>query len=614
LQVTFKHPRINSVLLIICFVILEISLIITWMNPAIKYEASIFKSTPLIYWIALIISLLIGFYIVILESQSARKNKLHNYSALILIIIAYISFLALWIIRGYYFWCAEDPLSHLGAINNLLTIGHIDSTNIYPITHIFVVENVKLLNLDPINLCKYIPLLYGLFFVLFMYIFAKSIFSNKEIAFYVLLVSFIPMHLWYLNLTPNHLANLTLPLAFYILIKYIYDKGYQWCILFIVMIILFPVFHPVPSLALLIMIIVLTPPGINITKKIFNKFFKFKLDMGKSTMIYSALILFVLIITWVSSFYIWNATIKNIQMLITEGGPTQLDNLGANIAYAQSYGYSVFNQFLKVYGGLVIYLTFTVIGFIIVWNKIKNNASEYIYNYKFITLLMPMMIFIIIMGLFYLTNIQAFGADRLEIYIILLSTLYVAYVLYQYVYKSSRSQNIIHKNIAIILVPVFLVFLFALAAINLYPSRFILSYNWQITKTETIGMNWLLHKKGKNNITSLSIDPGRFADALLTKTERAEIKVNDQIPVNLKIPFHFGYNENSNLGEHYNDNVYMVLKYSDLILYKEVYPNMANIRFNDNDFIRLQEDNSVNKIYENGGFESYFIYNNNKEG
>lgn len=587
-------------LLIISFILLGISLIVCWMNPAAKYEASIYLSTPGIYWLSLLISLFIGFFIII-KFNFTDEKKIYKHCALFLLFIAFTSFLALWIIRGYYLWCSGDPLSHLGWIKEILLTGHLEKDNIYPVTHIFLAQICAIFNINPIIPHKYIPLYFGILYLIFMYLFARAILSDKKIAIFALLVAIIPMGGWFLNLTPNHLSNLTLPLVFFILFQYISNKKYEWCILLLLMCFLFPIFHPVPSLVLLLMIFALTVPILTLAEKVANRFFKLNLTFNIKTSMGVTIILFVWIITWVSSFYVWDYTIRNIYTLLTEGASTKLDKLVGDIFYAQSSGYSVIKQFLKVYGGQIIYLVLTAIGCIALWKKIQQDEMTGTSYLKLLMLTIPLITITLLMGILYFTNIDAFGPGRLEIYLIMITILFVGYVLFEYI----RSGQCLKR---VVCVSLFLVFLFIIAGLKIYPSPYVLSANWQITKTEINGMALLLRSKDKMPITSLSITPIRFAHALLTKDERSRIKFNWNVSDELKIPFHFGYDDSLNLGDYYDENMYMVLTYRDRILYKKVFSEVAHLRFLDDDFNKLDKDNSLTKFYENGGFDSYYIH------
>ncbi len=70
----------------------------------------------------------------------------------------------------------------------------------------------------------------------------------------------------------------------------------------------------------------------------------------------------------------------------------------------------------------------------------------------------------------------------------------------------------------------------------------------------------------------------------------------------------FGYDENDSLGEYYSDDIYLVSTNKDKIIYEEVVPDVAHLRFIDNDFIQLDNDNTVLKLYENEYLRSYYIY------
>lgn len=569
------------------------------MNPADKYEASIFLSTPSIYWLSLLVSLFIGFYFVI---ESYFKNLFRN-SALILLFIAYISFLSLWIIRGYYLWCAGDPLTHLGWIKDTLLTGHTSEDIIYPITHIFLAQIATIFNIDPIIPHKYIPLLFGILYILFMYQFAKSVLPDKLSTIIILLLSFVPMQKYYLQLTPNHLSNLLLPLAFFVFMNYMKNRNYQWCILILIIIFLYPAFHPVPSIALLIMIISLTPPFITFVKKIMVKSFYCKGEqINNNNNVMLGVILLILIITWISSFYVWEKTIQNFYMFMTEGGTTQLDILTDNVVYASSYGYSVISQFFKVYGGVLIYLILTLIGCILLWKKAKEDNNVYLKYQRLIWLITPASISVLIMGFMYLTNI-GFGAGRFEAYIILFLIMFVGYVISELIRIHLVSNKLIRISISL-----FLVGLFIIAAPNIYPSPYTWKTNLQVPRTDMIGMKWFISKKDDNtNFTANSISqPDRYAHVLLFPKERSIINIPRTIP---RLPYHFGYDQNSNLGDYYEENIYMVLNYRDQIYYKEVFPEIEHLRFTGNDFDNLKKDDSLTKIYDNGGFDSYYIHN-----
>lgn len=76
-------------------------------------------------------------------------------------------------------WCSGDPTAHLGRIQNIVSTGHIEERNFYPITHIFSTQFELILGVSPIIPYEYTPLLFTLVYVVFIYLPAKSIIVSK---------------------------------------------------------------------------------------------------------------------------------------------------------------------------------------------------------------------------------------------------------------------------------------------------------------------------------------------------------------------------------------------------------------------------------------------------
>jgi formate/nitrite transporter FocA (FNT family) len=135
-----QRQRFQKVTLIFLFLLLSVALIITWNTPATGYESSIYRSTPLILWVSLIASVIVGIALVVV---SIAKNELDRSSlwkiGFLLVFLCYTICLALFIIRGYYMWCMTgDPASHIGWIKETINTGHIAGGVIYPVIHIYL--------------------------------------------------------------------------------------------------------------------------------------------------------------------------------------------------------------------------------------------------------------------------------------------------------------------------------------------------------------------------------------------------------------------------------------------------------------------------------------------
>jgi len=298
--------------------------------------------------------------------------------------------------------------------------------------------------------------------------------------------------------------------------------------------------------------------------------------------------------------------IRNVHTVITEGGPIHLMALLADIQYAEGYGYSVVEQFFKLYGGILVLILLAMVALPILQRRIP---AEPVYG-NLVSLYGPLVAFVVAIIILYSLNI-GFGPLRTLVYVVIVCTVLAGFMLYQIMQREQQRQrsNYVHR-LAPLLVIIILIAIFMSGALKLYPSSYVLMPNWQITKTTIAGMDWFLHNKDtRKELTGLTIAPGRFADFLISPEER---KGRGDIPryvaEDLRLPYHFGYNERLTLGDSYNDDVYLILNEQDRVVYREIYPEMAQLRFLPEDFEKLEQDPYVDRLYSNGGFDTYYIH------
>ena len=105
-------------------------------------------------------------------------------------------------------------------------------------------------------------------------------------------------------------------------------------------------------------------------------------------------------------------------------------------------------------------------------------------------------------------------------------------------------------------------------------------------------------------ILNVANPPSRFFDAILG------VNLANQRSDNIDVQFadHFGYNEFSTLGAQYSGDKYACITESDKMTYSTVWKAVG--RFDDSDFAKLDNDDTVNKLYSNGNMEVYYIRGN----
>lgn len=606
--------RLDRAIKLICIICLSMTvgaLIVARNSPAIAYEPSIYTATPLIVWLVLFINLVCGTGIVIHQVSSERHTKDNLWLlGILLVLLSYTIIISLWIIRGYALWCIGDPAVHLGLIQDIICSGHIGRGNFYPIIHIYAAVISSICGISPIMPHKYIPVIFALLYVAFMYLLAKSVLPDKGQVMLALIASTTLYACVSPNFTPNVEATLVLPLAFFLLIKCFSPGMIQWNILFIIMIFLFPVFHPVPSFALFATLLTIWL-GNRIWNAIQWKYVR-AISTGFKFTITISLLLLVWSISWFSEFGIWASTIRNLKMAVLVRGGGYITDIVEKAQYAGGYGYSFTQYFFRIYAGVLIYMIITLLTIPILIKKLRFQSDLL----KLIYLYGPIAIFALSILMFLFLRV-GFGPQRLVVYIVILCMPFVGFGLYEFLKQVHyfRTNFFFPKSIIFFIVVV-LVALSVHSAAILYTSPYIYMDNWQITRTEIAGMDHFIHNKDTSiDTTGMSIMPGQFALFLLTQDElvgRQDILTpRGMIREELRPPWHFGYDNYSTLGRLYAKNTYMVLTSRDKSIYRDIHPRMAEIRFTPQDFERLKKDSTIDYIYSNGGLDTYFISSTN---
>jgi hypothetical protein len=603
-----QRQRFQMVVLIFLFLLLSVALIITWNTPATGYEASIYQSTPLILWVSLIASVIAGIALVVV---SIAKNELDQNPlwkiGFFLVFLSYAVCLALFIIRGYHMWCmGGDPASHIGWIKETLSAGHAPTSVIYPATHIYLSEIIAIIDLDLVFLQKIVPLIFGLLCVLFMYVFARALFSKPAEALLVGVISCSLAFGWYLNLTPNALANLFLPLALFLVIRYLQQKSWPWAIALSAVILLNPVFHPVPAIFLGLTLLTLWIPAKlpDIKRALRER----KIEtLGFNRMDFRLMLPFLLLliwfIFWISSFYMWDKTIWSVyQTICAERESSKIMDLADQISYAQGYGYSVIEQVIRRLWGPIILFVLSVISLPLLW----RNFSHGRHDECLFSLYGPLGMLALIIPVFYIFNL-AFGPLRLMIYVSMLGTAFAAYLL-SYLLTGERKNSILHRSGLKVSFVVLVIFGLSLGGLlNLYPSPYNLTQSYHTTQAEVLGMAYIYeHRDVTTQISGITVAPGRFAHALLTPEERAVQQLHMSIKERVA-PRHFGYDKYLSISSAYDDEIDLVITQRDKTIYVDYFPDMAQYRYTIQDFEQLNGDPGVNFLYSNGGFDLWKI-------
>ncbi len=602
-----NSERVIKIVGAVCFILIIISLIILNQSPATGYEASIFTFTPVFVWVVVILTFICGLGIILQQLYTGKHEENNLWvTGLCLIVTTSLIVFSVHIFRSYVH-LGGDITTHLAYIQNINISGHFEEQNVYPVLHVYLAQLSQLLQIDTMRLILYIPVLFNIIFMLSIHLLARAILVEKGQVILATVAGLImPLYFIVLHATPINMADMLIPFAFLICLKYMFGHPFrrvQFVLLLLAVIFLLPMFHPVTTLAVLVMLVT-----IPVTGAVYQLITRVKSPANASYRFAIAIfgVLFIWSYTWVKGLNVWEQTVLDIRDTLIQGASTSgLLSLKADIAYAVGYGYSVVEQFFKVYALPVFIAVVTLIALMVLIYKLPKNDKLY----HILAWCGPL-------GAYFIAMVVAMGSGfglflgRTSRYLMMIGAIFVGFIFYE-VFK--KTHGAFFKNLwqkcGVGLLVIALVLCFINLVFSSHASRYILAPNDQITQAEITGVDWFIHNK-EITLSSVFLSTQGYRLKYLSlpyyeAIEREDIRGWPPIP---QPPYHFNYDKQDRLGESYDEHNYMVLNRQDRLLYSEVWPEIAERRFQPGDFEKLEKDNSLDRVYINNGMDIWYIH------
>jgi len=327
-----------------------------------------------------------------------------------------------------------------------------------------------------------------------------------------------------------------------------------------------------------------------------KKFFS-KLRQRATTPLLLNLIIFV---TWMSTFWVWGQSIRNIfSWLWGEVTAIPINAMVSTLNKIDLKGIDILELYIKIYGHLLIFMIFSLIASSIIIKKIRLHKK-----YEFQNLFSLVVIFIgFVLFLVWLLLVpMGFGALRIMAYPAVIAIILGSFGMYEII-KSKK------KHMASLVILTILVISFGIGIFNVFDSPYILKPNLQVTHAEIYGYEWTFNNKNPRTVLSavMSEQPYRYVDALWgvrVRINRSDVKDYYTGRESI-IPDHFNYTNYTMVGNSYSEDGYIPLSDYDKHLYTEVWKVVG--RYNYSDFERISYDPTMQKIYSNGGFDTFIV-------
>jgi hypothetical protein len=394
-------------------------------------------------------------------------------------------------------------------------------------------------------------------------------------------------------------VNSIFPLVAYIFLRFFFESSKDSGALLLLVTALLPPFHILPSIAFIIIIL-----GITLSSLIIRRQAVFDRLKYRSNGIFIFVILAIWSIIWICNFGIWKWTIKLMVNFMSLGYSSNYEVLTGKISYAQGYGYNIIEHLLKLYGSTVIFILFVIVSLPLLVREVNKTKNVLLY------LFIPLLLIAALIGTFMATGTN-FDPNRFIFFIVCLGMIFAGYFLYHVLAYAKKVDNILLKG-SVFILAFALTMVIIFNNINiLYPSPYLLVSSYQSTKSDICGMHWSLDNyDDKLGITSITLWPYRYVHYFYAIGSVKNFNMtNLQRPEYLTVPYHFGYDKNDTLSSSFDTDLYLITTARDLTIYTEVFPGMADLRFNESDFSKIEKDKSLDKIYASGEFNNWLLKN-----
>ncbi len=574
---------------------LLIAIFIIAVTPsATGYEVSLYSAFPPFFWILFLVPMVIPIIVVFLDLSCRPQQYL---SILTASVGSLLLLLSIPVFRGSVMYGAGDTLTHIAIINDLIYFHHVDASNIYPLTHVYVSIFSQMLNISPELISLFIPQLSSLMFIVSIWILSRSLNYTLFQSFSITCLAIIPiLGVWVTTeyIMPSTIGFMFFPLLFYTIIKR--KEGKRFLLLFLVLYIFLTYLHPENALYLCIGLIVTLMLLKSVNLLMMNRS---KLDLSLCVLVALSILLFRLITMYHFEHYttMFLSPILGLDYSFPATPPLQKSFEGREI-------YDLILRTIKLYGQAILFI---LLGIICLISSTLSIILTQKFKFKY---LLPLVIFVIfsIISVVLLSVGTSIGSHiyRQLKYPILFSVILAGLLLsakkidWLKNFNTPRPQRLL--KVGRIVVFIMIIFASVIAINNMFSSPDTGGFSYQITSSDISGMELFFNNRDED-LLIVEFNRGfqcRFADYILGSEDP---KVNIRWPYgdDCRPPEHFGYDIRPQLGSFYEDDQYLLIYPPTDTVYPLIYPQDPDLWiYSPDDFRRLNYDETVDSIQTNG--------------
>lgn len=579
-------------LIIVCGLVSLIAAIgIVLIQPsANQYEISLYGALPWYFWLSLGVTMFAGAISIGLSIRTPTSAMWIGGAGLLL--FSNLLLVSLPFIRGYYMFGRSDAMSHLGYTYSIEVLGS-TSGNLYPPIHLLLLTISWIGNIDFLPIAMLIPVVFSVIYFGGMLAFIFTFFESRNRVLFAIPFVLLPvLRHAHLGLRPFDVSVMLIPLVLYIFVKTQRSSRFEYRLLLAFVLLGLLLYHALTGFFLVMIF------GVYLLSRYLPA-----IDTQAATPTNVFSLAAGIFIIWYSSS---TSIIRRFERIYNtffgsdQTGETRADTYSSTIEQATP-ALADFARILLIRYGMEMML-FALAGlFIVLLGSMILTRRQY--PDPIMGMLIGTVLLFGVGGLAFLFYDLIVPPERpfqiAKVAAVVLAS-QVGYLVWNELKIQQRGTLLsfsFHTTMAVILVV-----LVTLSLFSIYESPLGSERNNQVTEMEVHGSQWI-HQHGNHmdTISEFHISYWRFHQAQHGTHSDPTFYGTDP-------PDRFNYHEVEQYGQTYETDRYLTITELGRIVYPNTFAGYEERwRYTPEDFARLENDRSIDRVYDNGDYTQYLV-------
>ncbi len=594
-----RRTTVLKALLAVGFLLFAGAILLAHSRPATGYELSIYRSTPLGFWIGTTLAGLIALTVAFAPSTPRQLRA----ASLGLAVATVMAIFALPVLRGYFFYGGGDSMTHLGWARELDAGTGSAFGFIYPAIHMLAVFLADISGFELTYTLQFIPIVvFPLLSVIFMTLCVQYLTDSRwalpvGIATGLLLVPVNNLSI-HLLAHPSSQAIMFLPLALYLMFRFVNEPSDRFAfrtptgIALGIVCVGLVFIHPQESMSLVLLL-----GAIAVVQFAYRRFRPTDRIAHHRPIYAHTLLTFLVFATWLPQH---DRPLDRIGFVVEQfqaAGTTTGGEAEAQTASLAALGGSVEELVIKLMGvTLIIGVCAAVLIGLTMLGRLNTKAAGRSALITYLTAgLVPLGIVFVIV----------FVADQGDHYFRFMGFIMVSVTILggtAIAEAASRAQlSVSLQTVAAALILLFTVML-VMQSLIIHPSPYYYQPSNHVTESSMDGYEIAFeHRAEETPFTAPRSGPRRYVDAYYGRPTARE---------SMSFPgYRAGVNEtafNEDLASFYDTDWYLTIREANRQNEIELY---EGLRFSQEGFDQLETESNIYRVQDNGDFTLYLLRN-----